>query len=671
MKEQIKFIPAIDGLRAIAVLSVIFYHISPTVIKGGYIGVDIFFVISGFLISRIIINQLENGNFSFFLFYERRIRRILPALFLIIIFSLFFSSFFFDYVSFLNLAKNSIAVLFLGSNIWLSRQAGYFDTSNLFKPLMHTWSLSIEEQFYLIYPFLLFLSFKLLKYQVKWVCLILVMLSLFYFVRNYSEYPTNSFYYPQARAWELLAGACVFMFSKRDIGSFKIFRIIEYVSFFALIWFILFFDANSSNFEFLVTIPVMAIGILIYNMNNSIPSNLIKFLSNSFFVFVGKISYSLYLWHWVLYSFFWYIYLRDMSHFEILIYLAFLFIIAYFSWKYIELTFRYNHFSIDTRRNALLFLSMVFIFLTGVSIIIIKKNGFVERFSENESLIKVRMNKIWTEQTDLERKYRSSETELPFQKIGDTSKAVSFLIIGDSYARALAIGFDSIARVEGISGILICKSYTPPLMNVENLNKLSQKGMFNYNEKLFNFIKNNKRIKNIYITSRWNNFYVENLNFINRSKNTPLLAKVDSRNKNISKESSNKIFIYGLTQTLQFLRNENRNVYLFTTFPEMNIDPGIYVGSKRFKSLLTGNNSKYNINKNIIDSVSFTQSTKSISLILDSLCIQNSTKIIQIKDELYNAALKNKYFWDKPLFVDQTHLSIHGAIIACEKALKY
>jgi peptidoglycan/LPS O-acetylase OafA/YrhL len=671
MKEQIKFIPAIDGLRAIAVLSVIFYHISPTVIKGGYIGVDIFFVISGFLITRIIINQLENGNFSFFLFYERRIRRILPALFLIIIFSLFFSCFFFDYVSFLNLAKNSIAVLFLGSNIWLSRQAGYFNTSNLFKPLMHTWSLSIEEQFYLIFPFLLFLSFKLLKYQVKWLCLVLVTLSLFYFVRNYSEYPTNSFYYPQARAWELLAGASVFLFGSRKIGSFKIFRIIEYVSFFALSWFILFFDANSNNFEFLVMIPVMATGILIYNMNNSIPSNLVKFISNSFFVFVGKISYSLYLWHWVLYSFFWYIFIRDMSHFEILIYLSLLFTIAYFSWKYIELTFRYNHFSIDNQKSALLFLSMVFIFLTGVSIIIIKKNGFVERFSENESLIKVRMNKIWIKQTDLERNYQSNEIELPFQKIGDTSKAVSFLIIGDSYARALAIGFDSIARVKGFSGILICNSNTPPLMNVENFNVFSQIGMFNYNEKLFNFIKKNKKIKNIYITSRWNNYYIENLNFINRSRNKPLLAKVDSYDKIISKESSNQNFINGLAQTLKFLRNENKNVYLFSTFPEMNIDPGIYVTSKKFKSLLTGNKSKYNINKNIIDRVYFSQSSKSISLILDSLCLQNSTKIIQIKDELYKAALKNKYFWDKPLFLDKTHLSIHGSIIACEKAMKY
>ena len=103
----------------------------------------------------------------------------------------------------------------------------------------------------------------------------------------------------------------------------------------------------------------------------------------------------------------------------------------------------------------------------------------------------------------------------------------------------------------------------------------------------------------------------------------------------------------------------------------MNFDIGNYVGSKWFKSLLTGDKSKYNINENIIDSVSFNQSTKSISLILDSICFQNSTKIIQIKDELYKAALKNKYFWDKPLFRDQTHLSVHGAIIACEKAMKY
>ena len=197
----------IDGLRAIAVLVVILFHYGFSLFPGGFIGVDIFFVISGYLITSIIVNDLEEEDFSFKKFYLRRARRILPALYTVLVISLLCAFIIFLPKDFLHFGKSLIATIVFVSNIMFMMDAGYFDTSALVKPLLHTWSLSVEEQFYLVFPVLLITLYKFLRSHFFNAILLLffVTLALSEYVRDSNQ--IEAFFQSQSRAWEFLMGA--------------------------------------------------------------------------------------------------------------------------------------------------------------------------------------------------------------------------------------------------------------------------------------------------------------------------------------------------------------------------------------------------------------------------------------------------------------------------------
>ena len=202
-----KYRADIDGLRAIAVLPVIFFHLDLPGFSGGFVGVDVFFVISGFLITSIILKEINDEKFSIVRFYERRIRRIFPALFPVLLFTLIIGAFLFDYQSFKGLGESITATTLFSSNILFWHQSGYFDSSSLLKPLLHTWSLAVEEQFYIFFPLLLISINRFSKKRyMPWLlglCLISFSLSLY----GVYTYQTATFYLVPTRAWELLSGA--------------------------------------------------------------------------------------------------------------------------------------------------------------------------------------------------------------------------------------------------------------------------------------------------------------------------------------------------------------------------------------------------------------------------------------------------------------------------------
>ena len=197
--------PDIDGLRALAILAVVIFHAFPNKLPGGFIGVDIFFVISGFLISNHILKDLELGKFSFFDFYSRRISRIFPALLLMLTVLLAFSWFFLMPDDYASLGKNTVAGIAFVSNFTSLHDSGYFDASSLQKPLLHLWSLGIEEQFYILWPILLFLVRKIKNGPFIMTVFLFVPSFLFniYLVKNNQS---SAFYLPFTRFWELLIG---------------------------------------------------------------------------------------------------------------------------------------------------------------------------------------------------------------------------------------------------------------------------------------------------------------------------------------------------------------------------------------------------------------------------------------------------------------------------------
>ena len=208
MQKSLLYRPDIDGLRAAAVLSVVIYHFFPHALRGGFTGVDVFFVISGFLIARIIFTQLSENRFSFLDFYARRIRRIFPALIVVLIATFLFGKIIFFDHEFLILAKHLLASVGFVANFVFWREAGYFDITAELKPLLHLWSLGIEEQFYIAFPFILWFAHKK-NWKLLGVVVFLFVLSLLTNLVGINYRRVATFYLPVTRVWELLAGAIV------------------------------------------------------------------------------------------------------------------------------------------------------------------------------------------------------------------------------------------------------------------------------------------------------------------------------------------------------------------------------------------------------------------------------------------------------------------------------
>lgn len=292
----------IDGLRALAVLLVVLFHAFPQVLPGGFIGVDVFFVISGFLITSILLASLDEQRFSFLDFYARRIRRIFPALILVLAFALLVGWFTFFPDEYRLLGGHTLASASFLQNFNLLSEIGYFDEAADTKPFLHLWSLAIEEQFYLIWPLLLWITYKV-KANPMW-CIALVGLSSFGLCLYFTSIdPTFAFFSPLTRFWELLIGAALAYYAPYYAPAISARSFTQYggVLGLLLIGAGLAYLSPASLFPgYLALLPTIGAALIIAAPKHS-PINRIIF-SNRFMVALGKISYPLYLWHWVLLS---------------------------------------------------------------------------------------------------------------------------------------------------------------------------------------------------------------------------------------------------------------------------------------------------------------------------------------------------------------------------------
>lgn len=302
---NLKYRPDIDGLRAIAVLLVVSFHAYPKSIPGGFIGVDIFFVISGYLITNIIIGSISNNQFSLLDFYSRRIKRIFPALSLVFISCLIFGWFALLNDEYRELGKHVFGGAGFFSNLLLWSESGYFDTSSKAKPLLHLWSLGIEEQFYLLWPILLWLTWS----RPKWFWVLLFLLIATSFSTNIATInanPVAAFYSPLSRLWELLLGgllAVAYDYSSPATRSIKAlyFNWLSILGLACIIFPAFYLSKYSSFPGWWALLPTLGAVCIIFGGPTAWINRFV--LSHRWLVWFGLISFPLYLWHWPLISF--------------------------------------------------------------------------------------------------------------------------------------------------------------------------------------------------------------------------------------------------------------------------------------------------------------------------------------------------------------------------------
>ncbi|MGH1460470.1 MAG: acyltransferase family protein [Neptuniibacter sp.] len=356
-----KYRSEIDGLRAVAALPVIFFHAGFSLFSGGYVGVDIFFVISGYLITFILIEDIENKQFSLLKFYERRARRILPALFLVMAACIPFAWFLMPPDQMQGFAKSLIAVSVFGSNFLFWKESGYFDTASEEKPLLHTWSLAVEEQFYLLFPILLLLIWRFGAGKTLFILVSLLLISLGGSEWGWRNSPSANFFLAPSRIWELFAGSvtAILVYRRGIIPN----SLLSVIGLLAIFLSIIVYDQTTPFPSIFTLLPV--IGTVCVIAFTSAGSIVHKILSSRLLVFIGLLSYSAYLWHQPVFAFARLYVIGELgTSIKIALVITTL-ALSYLTWKYIESPFRQN--KIIQKPNVIFLLSFVFLSLFTVT----------------------------------------------------------------------------------------------------------------------------------------------------------------------------------------------------------------------------------------------------------------------------------------------------------------
>ena len=517
---KINYRPEIDGLRAIAVGAVILYHAQINIFGhqpfgGGFIGVDIFFVISGYLITSIILKELiTTGSFSFKYFYERRVRRILPVLFFVMLVSLPFAWMYLIPSSFVDFSKSILYSLGFGSNYYFHYSGQVYGAlDGLFIPFLHTWSLSVEEQFYILFPIFFLFTFKYFKQYLIHILILGLIVSLVLSEWTSKNYPSASFYFLHTRMWEILAGSILAYFEiirgYRSQNKFLNFSL-PTIGIFLIGYSIVFFKNNIPHPSFYTILPIIGVCLIIWFSDRD--ELITKILSTKLFVGIGLISYSLYLWHYPIFAFLKINGLVSGTLIGKLFLVPIIFFLSILSYFFIERPFRNKNLSIV---KILIYLIILVSSLIIFNIKIITEEGFKTRF---DYLKKINQN--YNPDNILLGKERMKNSQ---QNLNDFSiKNFNIVIVGDSHGsdlyNSLNLNRDSFSDVKFYFVGDMCNLFEKECDAISKNEKLLSQAdivIFSYrwNDNSFNsFKKNFDKIKNlnqnIFVTSRTNEYKV-------------------------------------------------------------------------------------------------------------------------------------------------------------------
>lgn len=464
--------PDIDGLRAVAVLSVLFFHAGLGA-PGGFVGVDVFFVISGFVITRMLEADIRERRFSVVRFYERRIRRLFPAFFVMVAVTTLAAALLFMPPEFALFGRSLALAALFSSNIGFWSEAGYFDTDARFKPLLHTWSLGIEEQFYLLFPLLLLGLYRLAPRRRLPALALLVVASFGLGVRWVAQAPETAFYLLPARAWELGLGSLLALAPGLVIRRPAVATGVALAGL-LLIAAAVFGLSERTPFPGLAALlPCLGTALLIGA--GATRNGISRALSWSAAVRVGQVSYSLYLWHWPVIVFAQQRVGRDLTAGEGLAAIAVSFALAAVSWRYVEQPIRHGS-RLPTRRSVFGAAAMVTAATAVVGAVILRFDGLPDR-------LPARVLAALAPQQDRSPFFsatcfsdnRTLAAGRPVAgpdmgcAIGDRgAPAPSFAVWGDSHAAAMAPGIDAAASAAGQGGLFLGRGGCPPLIDYDN-----------------------------------------------------------------------------------------------------------------------------------------------------------------------------------------------------------
>lgn len=554
-----KYRKEIDGLRALAVLPVILFHGGFAVFSGGFVGVDIFFVISGYLITTILIAEMEQGSFSLVNFYERRARRILPALFFVMFCTLPFAWLWMLPQDLKSFSQSLVAVPLFVSNILFYLTSGYFDLASELKPLLHTWSLAVEEQYYVLFPIFLMITWKLGKRCVISLLIIAAIVSVAVAHWISLKYTSLNFYMLPTRGFEILIGALIAFYINRkstttplnQIFSEPINQFGSLIGMSLILYSIFVFDKNTPSPSLYTLIPTVGAGLIIVFSNSN---NLVgKLLGSRIFVGIGLISYSTYLWHQPLLAFARLRSMEDLTNVALIILCLSSLVLGYISWRYVENPFR-NRKIVSTRKLVAITLPFALLFLVlGVAGHLAK--GFEFRFEPQ-------VGNVYMPMRGFSLRCGQSDTKSAC-KLGNLDATPTVVMLGDSHSSVLQQNLSDGFELKSKSMTSYYGSWCAPLIDfgTDNVNKNPQCRQFMNDS--FERVLKDATISTVILVAEWGN-YTEGY----RWNDSGIASYTDSYSKRRDENETIKSFYRAFDRTIKLLKDNNKKILIVKSVPE-------------------------------------------------------------------------------------------------------
>ena len=554
-----KYRPEIDGLRALAVLPVVLYHAGLPWLPGGFMGVDVFFVISGYLITTIIWGELHAGRFSIKRFYERRFRRIVPALLVVVAAVLAMGLVLALPIQVTETSKSAIAALLSVSNFWFWTQSGYFAPAVELMPLLHTWSLAVEEQFYLVFPLVLLAANALKLDARRWVLWSLPLLFLVALFLSYQK-PAVAFYLLPARAWELALGAALALGAIPVVQSPRIASTLAGAGLLMLASGYVFGHSGMLFPGYVALLPCVGTALIIHCARAS--HGVGGWLSWRPLVLVGLVSYSLYLWHWPVLVFA----RMATASMELSLPVAsgavgVSLIAATLSWRYVEQPFRGRR--LPLKRGLAIAGAGTFAILAVAGHGILKAGYPARLVSAAGQALAV--------QDDLDPLRApcvgvNANAECSF----GTGAGGTFIVVGDSHAAAMRPAFESVPALQGMRGELWWRGACALLVGVRTVPDADAKECSAFKDAALLEIERRRDVKIVILAGRWPSYLLGTIPEQGGSYRTYLVT--DTGNLPPTSEGSVTLFETSLANTVQRIIASGKRVVLMGTVPEPGFD---------------------------------------------------------------------------------------------------